>query len=191
MTPKPTLRETQPLPAVETMADLVARDPARVYHHQRRVERIEIPPTRPASQWSPVALARILRRVTGTGAKVVLLGLLLAGCETDLAGLSGIALDGGNRHDLIVVVGPDAGASPDAVAPPAEAGPDGHFSGRPDNHAPLDTPPCQPYAVQVVTAYQVPGVDALEYGYSCKCALGPLQAPDAGNSCAPFRDAGG
>jgi hypothetical protein len=34
------LAETQPLPAVETMADLVAKDPARVYHH-KRMERID------------------------------------------------------------------------------------------------------------------------------------------------------
>ena len=34
------LTETQPLPAVETMADLVARDPSRCYHH-KRMERID------------------------------------------------------------------------------------------------------------------------------------------------------
>ena len=28
------LTQTQPLPAVETMADLVARDPSRCYHHK-------------------------------------------------------------------------------------------------------------------------------------------------------------
>ena len=184
MTTKSTLTETQLLPAVETMAGLVARDPARVYH-QRRVERIEIPPTRPANKWSPAALARLLRRVTETGAKVVLLGLL-SGCQENTSGLP-----------IEVIAGADAGADQQTSTPDAgprgaaDAAPDGHVSGRPDNHAPLDTPPCQPYAVQLVTAYQVPGVDALEYGYSCKCALGPLQAPDAGNSCTPFRDAGG
>ena len=185
MTTKSTLTETQPLPAVETMAELVARDPARCYHHQRRVERIEIPPTRPASQWSPAALARLLRRVTSTGAKLVLLGLLLTSCQEDTAGLAGVttaAVDAG--HD-------QQAATPDATSQrAADAGPDVHAGGRPDNHASLDVPPCQPYAVQVVTSYQVPGVDALEYAYSCKCALGPLQAPDAGNSCTPFPDAG-
>ena len=34
------LTQTQPLPAVETMADLVAKDPARIYHH-KRMERID------------------------------------------------------------------------------------------------------------------------------------------------------
>lgn len=34
------LTETQPLPIPETMADLVHRDPARVYYH-KRMERID------------------------------------------------------------------------------------------------------------------------------------------------------
>ena len=54
------LTETQPLPAVESIADLVKRYPIGCYHHRTRVERIEIPPTRPAREWRREGLERLL-----------------------------------------------------------------------------------------------------------------------------------
>ena len=60
-------------------------------------------------------------------------------------------------------IGPDAAStSPDVLAPIPD-------TGRADLlvAAKRDVPPCQPGYYQVVTQYQVPGVDALEYGYSC------------------------
>ena len=118
MTTKRTLVETQTLPAVETMADLVARDPARIYHHRQRLERIEIPPTRPASKWSRAALARLLRRVTGTGAKIALLGLLVASCETE-----GVQAPRPERGTIAVAdAGVDLLLSPDVLATSPDTG---------------------------------------------------------------------
>ena len=57
---KSDLTDTQPLPRVETMADLVATDPARYYSHRTRIERV-IPIRQPARKWSLEGLERLLR----------------------------------------------------------------------------------------------------------------------------------
>jgi hypothetical protein len=54
------LAQTQPLPSVETMADLVATDPARYYSHRTRIERV-IPLHKPARKWRLEGLERLLR----------------------------------------------------------------------------------------------------------------------------------
>ena len=58
------LSETQPLPAVETIADLVHRDPEHVYHQRTRIDRV-IPMHQPARQWRKAGLERLLRDVRG------------------------------------------------------------------------------------------------------------------------------
>ena len=57
---KSDLTDTQPLPSVETMADLVATDPARYYSHRTRIERV-IPIRQPARKWRLEGLERLLR----------------------------------------------------------------------------------------------------------------------------------
>jgi hypothetical protein len=116
-----------------------------------------------------------------------LLGLL--GCQTNTSGLesgpvdvSPAALDAGaaSSPDLLVPAAPEAAVAPDTLAPghdAATASPDvlatapaeSRDTGRADllASAKRDVPPCQSGYYQVVTPYQVPGVDALEYGYSC------------------------
>ena len=56
------LRETQPLPAMETSQDLVTYDPEHVYSH--RIDRV-IPLAKPAREWRKDALERLLRDVEG------------------------------------------------------------------------------------------------------------------------------
>jgi hypothetical protein len=51
-----------PAPAVETMADLVARDPGRYYAHRTRIDRVTI---RPAADWAPEALERLMNDLGG------------------------------------------------------------------------------------------------------------------------------
>ena len=53
------LKQTAALPVVESMANLVARDPARIYHHKTRIERI-IPLHKPAREWRKESLERLL-----------------------------------------------------------------------------------------------------------------------------------
>jgi hypothetical protein len=50
------------LPAVESMADLVARDPGRYYAHRTRIERVTI---RPAADWAPEAMRRLMNDLGG------------------------------------------------------------------------------------------------------------------------------
>lgn len=67
------LRDTQPLPAVESMADIHATDPEHIYTHRRDVSTVSwrdstgshSVPYRPASQWSAAALDRLLADLTG------------------------------------------------------------------------------------------------------------------------------
>ena len=58
------LSETQPLPAVETIADMVHRDPEHVYHQRTRIERV-IPMHQPARKWRLAGLERLLQVVRG------------------------------------------------------------------------------------------------------------------------------
>ena len=60
------LKVTQQLPVVETIADLVKRDPERVYHHRTRVEDLRrIPLHKPSRQWRVEGLERLLADVKG------------------------------------------------------------------------------------------------------------------------------
>jgi len=69
------LTETQPLPAVETMEDLHREDPEGVFTHRSadvnavswtdHGKHHEAPYTRPASQWLPEALDRLLADIKG------------------------------------------------------------------------------------------------------------------------------
>jgi broad specificity phosphatase PhoE len=56
------LKETQPLPALETSQDLVTFDPEHIYCN--RIERA-IPTATPAREWRREALERLLRDVEG------------------------------------------------------------------------------------------------------------------------------
>ena len=62
----PDMKKTAALPVVESMADLVARDPAKVYHHRTRVEDLRrIPLHKPSRQWRVEGLERLLADVKG------------------------------------------------------------------------------------------------------------------------------
>jgi hypothetical protein len=117
----------------------------------------------------------------------VLLGLL--GCQTNTLGLASgppdvattASLDAGaTSPDVLAPAAAEAPVAPDALAPGPDAAtvsPDvlaqapeaSYDTGRADllAAAKRDVPPCQPGSYQVVTPYQVPGLDAMEYGYSC------------------------
>jgi hypothetical protein len=53
-TTRRTNRTTQELPAVETLADIYATDPERIFTHRHE------PVTRPARNWSAAGLDRLL-----------------------------------------------------------------------------------------------------------------------------------
>ena len=61
------LKRTQPLPTVESMADLVARDPARYYGHRTRIEDLRVIPLhKPAREWRKESLEKLLADVRRT-----------------------------------------------------------------------------------------------------------------------------
>ena len=61
------LKQPAALPVVESMADLVAKDPARVYSHRTRIEDLRIIPLhKPAIQWRKESLERLLADVRRT-----------------------------------------------------------------------------------------------------------------------------
>lgn len=201
---------TQRLPAYESMADLVASDPARYYAHKTRIERIDL--HKPPRKWRIAGLLRLLRALGPT-----LIILAISSCQTDTTGLAsgptspaeldaGVAMAPGPdalQAEPVLVVAPDAlptapdatGTSPDVLAGGLEAGaaPDlgfpndlaqGKETARADMvMAKRDVPPCQPGYYQTVTPYQVPGVDALEYGYSCSPYADAGSCVPSGTAC--------
>ena len=57
------LSKTQPLPVVETISDLVQRDPERCYHYRTRIEHVIPTVATPARKWRLASLERLLAAV--------------------------------------------------------------------------------------------------------------------------------
>ena len=53
------LTQTQTLPAVESLADICRDDPERIFTHREPT-----PKPRPAREWSPAALDRLLNDIS-------------------------------------------------------------------------------------------------------------------------------
>ena len=59
------LKRTAALPRIETMEELVTRDPGRYYSHRTRIERF-IPLRKPASKWRLESLEKLLASLKRT-----------------------------------------------------------------------------------------------------------------------------